>query len=464
MIGISLTDLGLSTDSPVAQTPKTGNPKNRNSFSAPQCGQDSILVNQSVFSQLVYQAWSGTPCVILDSPPGAGKTTTVVELVGTLALKADLRVAVLTPTNRGGDDMVARINARWGFGAATPMSSNLSEPSRDTVPVDADTGEVVEFAGGEERSVAVRTVASAAMGGMSRYEYDVVVVDEAYQSTYSSAVCALSSTQVESSLDDDGNEVEDKIDTSIDQVVLIGDPEQIGPVVLDRDNPLLSDGPFNVTDPAPNVFSLFPDTVRLSLPSSYRLGADTTSVVKKFYDFDFDSRRPDMSIDGLEEVNTMPIEMEGRTDVDMARTIAAEADACIGSDFTYVDVEGVEHTRPLGSTDVAVVAAHNDQVALLASIILPDHPLVTVGTADSLQGGQWPLVFALDPLSGVDSPSDHHFSLGRLCVMLSRHMSSLVWVYEKSWKSKVAEFVEDEDEASLHRRVRKSLVSVSMEF
>src|SRR5699024_10022560 len=130
-----------------------------------------------------------------------------------------------------------------------------------------------------------------------------VVVDEAYQSTYSSVVCALSSTEVQTVFDDDGEEVEQKIDTSIDQVVLIGDPEQIGPVVLDRDNPLLSDGPFNVTDPAPNVFSMFPDTVRLSLPSSYRLGADTTSVVKKFYDFDFDSRRPDMSIDGLEEVN-----------------------------------------------------------------------------------------------------------------------------------------------------------------
>lgn len=463
MIGISLSDLGLSTDSPVAPTPKTDNPKNRNAFSAPKCGEDSILVNQSVFSQLVYQAWSGTPCIVLDSPPGAGKTTTVVELVGTLAIKADLRVAVLTPTNRGGDDMVSRINARWGFGAATPMSSNLTSPSPVGVPVD-DDGETIMFAGDDSRSIAVRTVASAAMSGMRRYDYDVVVVDEAYQSTYSSVVCALSSTEVQTVFDDDGEEVEQKIDTSIDQVVLIGDPEQIGPVVLDRDNPLLSDGPFNVTDPAPNVFSMFPDTVRLSLPSSYRLGADTTSVVKKFYDFDFDSRRPDMSIDGLEEVNTMPIVMEGRTDVDMARTIAAEVGACIGSDFTYVDVDGQEHTRPLTGSDVAVVAAHNDQVALLASIILPDDPTVTIGTADSLQGGQWPLVFALDPLSGVDSPSDHHFSLGRLCVMLSRHMSSLVWVYEKSWKSKVAEFVEDDDEASLHRRVRKALIGVSMEF
>ena len=461
MIGLSLSDLGISTDSPVAPAPNTKNPRNRNLFATPKCGEDSILVNQSVFSKLVYQTWSGTPCVILDSPPGAGKTTTVVELVGTLALKADLRVAVLTPTNRGGNDIIERIDKRWGFGASKPGSSNLRATTDLEGPFDED-GETIHYAG--DNPITVRTVASAAMNGMSRYNYDVVVVDEAYQSTYSNVVCALSSTEIQSAFDDDGEEVETTVDTSIDQVVLIGDPEQIGPVVLDAENPLLTDGPFNVTDPAPEVFSLFPDTVRMSLPSSYRLGSDTTSVVKKFYDFDFDSRRPDMNISGLEEVNTMPIEMDGRTDVDMARTIAAEINACIGSDFTYVDVEGEEHTRPLQGSDVAVVAAHNDQVALLSSMILPADPTVTVGTADSLQGGQWPLVFALDPLSGVDSPSDHHFSLGRLCVMLSRHMSSLVWVYEKNWKSKVAEFVEDDDEASLHRRVRKSLVSVSMEF
>jgi hypothetical protein len=42
---------------------------------------------------------------------------------------------------------------------------------------------------------------------------------------------------------------------------------------------------------------------------------------------------------------------------------------------------------------------------------------VTVGTADSLQGGQWAAVVALDPLTGVEGLAVHAMSTGRLCVM-----------------------------------------------
>lgn len=61
------------------------------------------------------------------------------------------------------------------------------------------------------------------------------------------------------------------------------------------------------------------------------------------------------------------------------------------------------------------------------------YPGVTVGTADRLQGGQWHAVVAVDPLASAATVSDHHLSLGRLCVMASRHMTHLTWVHGSDW-------------------------------
>lgn len=464
MIGLNLSDIGLTSDAPVKDAkskPAKHGAGNSNAFSAPKCGQDSVIVDQSVFAKALYHGWAGTPCVILDSPPGAGKTTTVVDLSGMLAKRAGLKVLVLVPTNRAGNDVGARINMRWGADAAKPGSGGLNPQSYLPRPLDEE-GE--EIAYGEHHEVTIRTVASAAMTGLSRDNFDIVIVDEAYQSTYASVVRALTSSRELKDVDENGEETIEHVDTSIEQVIFIGDPEQIGPVVLDRDSPLLADGRVNVSVSAPEAFAQIPGTVRLSLPSTYRLGEETTKIVNRFYEFDFDSRRPDMRVEGLEELNTLPVEMDSRTDPAIARLIAAEVEETLGSDFTYVDLYGQEKSRPVEGADVAVVAAHNDQVSLLRSTLKAVNPTIVVGTADSLQGGQWPVVFALDPLSGVAEPSDHHFSLGRLCVMLSRHMSSLVWVYEKSWKSKVSEYVEEDEEAAMHRSVRKALISGSMEM
>ena len=56
-----------------------------------------------------------------------------------------------------------------------------------------------------------------------------------------------------------------------------------------------------------------------------------------------------------------------------------------------------------------------------------------VGTADRLQGGQWPLVVALDPAAAVGSDNEYAMSLGRLGVMISRHTHHLTWLSDASW-------------------------------
>lgn len=468
MIGFDPKDLGLTSDAKI--DPKTadvsGSTSNPNLLRRPRPGQLPTIVNGSVMAKILYHAWRGLPCVVLDSPPGAGKTSTIIDVAGMLARSAGLRVLILTSTNASGRDVITRMIARWGEDSAIGRSSSLASVAKNVDPPVDEDGKVIKSGFGDEYQVGVRTVASAAMTGLSRYKYDIVIVDEAYQSTFASISRALSSeSKVEGNDPDEEPEYED---TSIQQVILIGDPGQIGPVVLAPDSPLLANHSVPVTVPAPVAMKKFPDTVTLSLPSTYRLGAETSEIVSELYEFEFNSRRPDMSVDGLEEINSMPVKMGERADGAVAHEIATEAIETLGSVFSYVDIDGQQQERVIGNGDIAIVAAHNDQVSAISSALSSikegGENVVTVGTADSLQGGQWPVVFALDPLAGVDRPSDHHFSLGRLCVMLSRHMGALVWVYEKGWKTKISDYVEDDSDAETHRLVRSRVIEASAEI
>jgi len=79
--------------------------------------------------------------------------------------------------------------------------------------------------------------------------------------------------------------------------------------------------------------------------------------------------------------------------------------------------------------------SHNAQASVVhAQLRGRDVDGVTVGTADSLQGGQWAAVVALDPLTGADGLPAHAASAGRLCVMASRHYAHLTWVHDGAWR------------------------------
>ena len=87
---------------------------------------------------------------------------------------------------------------------------------------------------------------------------------------------------------------------------------------------------------------------------------------------------------------------------------------------------------------------------------------VTVGTADSLQGGQSAAAVTLDPLTGADGHAPHALSPGRLCVMASRHYAHLTWVHDGAWRDADA-LAQDREAAVVHvaaaQRVRGALAS-----
>jgi hypothetical protein len=84
---------------------------------------------------------------------------------------------------------------------------------------------------------------------------------------------------------------------------------------------------------------------------------------------------------------------------------------------------------------------------------------ITVGTADSLQGGQWHAVVALDPFVGYTTATTHQLSPGRLCVMACRHMTHLTWVSDGGWELALMDPDIDPDEAEKGRKVRQVLTA-----
>ena len=109
-----------------------------------------------------------------------------------------------------------------------------------------------------------------------------------------------------------------------------------------------------------------------------------------------------------------------------------------------------------------VVVSHNAQACVVHALLRGrDVDGITVGTADSLQGGQWAAVVALDPLTGTDGLPAHAASPGRLCVMASRHYAHLTWVHDGAWREITApdRASTSFDSVGHSRRVRAALTS-----
>jgi len=409
-----------ATDAPLTEAPAPTRPRD------PEPGSPLALA--------LYEIYTGKPVVMVDSPPGAGKSTLVARAVSHLFDATDATIVVAVFTNDQGADLSERIAAELG-------------PDHEGVPrVRAGSANIPEAEGvlrpgdfPDRRCVTVRTVASCKA---SPPRCDVLVVDEAYQTTFA--------------------DFADAADFA-DQVLVVGDPGQIGPVIA------FSSDAWDRMKRAPHmrcpeVLLQREDVTRLTLPATYRLGPQTTRVIAPLYDFAFDSRRPLRRLEGLDgeiAVVNVPVR-EKEYDLDTIGTVVAAASSYVGRTVIETGPNGVETSRALTERDVAIVVSRNAQVSAVEALLLAAGFSVgdfTVGSADRLQGGQWHAVVAVDPaLAGAGS--GHALSSGRLCVMLSRHMTHLTWVYDDSWSETLAEY-EDTTDAAKGTAVRTLLAELA---
>lgn len=358
-------------------------------------------VSNRTLAKTLYAVASGDPAVVVSSPPGAGKTYLISHLAQALVHELGLTVVVAAQTTAQGMDVAGRIAA-----LDTPTRYLHPKPKRrDDPPPPMPLG-VQPTTTGAIKVPAVTVATTAKWIFEDAVGADVLLVDEAYQATMTDmAVIAKHAPQV----------------------VLVGDPGQISPVVTGTTSRWESaiTGPHT---PAPTaLLARHPRHVaHLSLTCTYRLGPKTTSLIAPLYPtLSFTSARPQTSLitpDGTllpEYTSHADHYPAGRADTTLARNSLNYTRHLLTCHIVTPD-----GTRPLTAKDVAIIAPHTDQVALLQAAHI-NTPGILICTINQAQGLEREAVIAVHPMLGQHEASDFATDPGRLCVALSRHRSHL---------------------------------------
>jgi hypothetical protein len=370
--------------------------------------------------------------VVVDSPPGAGKSTLVVRAARELAAQGE-SLMIVAQTNAQVDDLADRLATADPelpvgrlHGADSPP-----DPALDRHPALAKSTSVAEL---RDRKVVIATAAKWA------YVKDTepwrhAIVDEAYQMR-SDALLQVAGL--------------------FEKALFVGDPGQLDPfsvVAADQWAGLSYD------PSASAVVTLLahnPGLPQHRLPVSWRLPASAAPLVSRaFYPYTpfrsgtghgdrrlafgvpGDGSGPDRVLDeaaatgwGLLE---LPARHTPRTDPEAVRAVALVV-------RRLLDRGGLTHSAPdpepapLTADRIAVGTAHRDQAAAvrgaLAALGVPTGAAasggVAVDTANRLQGREFDVTVILHPLSGRPDATAFHLETGRLCVLASRHRHACI--------------------------------------
>ncbi|MEV7375901.1 AAA family ATPase [Streptomyces sp. NPDC090301] len=366
--------------------------------------------------------------VVVDSPPGAGKSTLVVRAALELAA-AGRPLMVVAQTNAQVDDLVLRLAEKEPDLEVGRLHSNDSDPYDKALD---DLENVRKSAkAGELTGLPVVLSTAAKWGHVKNVEpWAHAIVDEAYQMR-SDALLAVAGL--------------------FERALFVGDPGQLDPfsVVGAEQWAGLS------YDPSASAVSTLlahnPDLPQHRLPVSWRLPASAAPLVSDaFYPFTpfrsgtghgdrrlsfsvaSDGSGPDRVLDEAAESGwgllELPARHTPRTDPEAVGAVAVVVRRLLDRGGAAVS-ERAEAAVPLTPDRVAVGTAHRDQAAAVrAALAELGVTGVTVDTANRLQGREYDVTVVLHPLSGRPDATAFHLETGRLCVLASRHRHACVVV------------------------------------
>ncbi len=360
--------------------------------------------------------------VVVDSPPGAGKSTLVVRAAGVLAATGS-PLMIVAQTNEQVDDLIARLGtASPGLGVGRLSAVDYTPTDRVTEHPMCRVGAKV----GDLSSPPVTIGTAAKWATVTDGTWPWAIVDEAYQMRSDALL---------------------RVAPRFERALFVGDPGQLDPfstVEVDRWTGLS-------WDPMQSAVAVLlrhnPDLPVHRLPVSWRLPHSAAPVVAAaFYPFtgfrsgtgpgdrtlSFTgpaSEDVDRALDvaaatgwGLHE---LPARFTVRTDAEAAAACARLAARAVERGGVTASESG---TGPLTPGRIAIGAAHRDQVAAIRAALPPSAAGVTVDTANRLQGREYDLTVVLHPLSGRQDATAFHLESGRLCVLTSRHRHACVVV------------------------------------
>jgi hypothetical protein len=360
--------------------------------------------------------------VVVDSPPGAGKSTLVVRAAQALAEGGE-RLMVVAQTNEQVDDLIDRLAVaapKVTIGRLSASTYTLSQrvTRHDSVLVSGSVNDVTD------RAVVIGTAAKWAT--VEDGEWDRAIVDEAYQMRSDMLL---------------------RVAGRFARGLFVGDPGQLDPfsvVALERWAGL-------TWDPMQSAVSVLlrhnPDLPVHRLPVSWRLPATAAKVVSAaFYPFaGFSSGTTEAerrlaftapgssTLDGVLDTAAasgwalleLPARHTVRTDREAVSAVADVVRRLLQRGPVAYS-ERAPGGVPVTADRIAVGAAHRDQVAAIRHA-LAGVP-VTVDTANRLQGREYDVTVVLHPLSGRRDASAFHLEAGRLCVLASRHRHACIVV------------------------------------
>lgn len=415
---------------------------------------DFVSVNAEYTKRVVDDIGSaGTDeAVLIEAPPGAGKSSLAVSVSSELVTNdAKLRLPIVTQTNEQADDLVlslrrkhpeirvARLHGSNGpsnamiaaLGLGLVLSSDHDDQDVQSARIVVATARKWEFVRSKQQQD----------GNVRKYE--LALIDEAYQMR-SDALLGIAAL--------------------FERLMCVGDPGQLDPFTT------IDDAHWKGLQHSPSrtamgtLRAFHPELAAHQLPTSWRLPPSAAGIVSTaFYpyaSFDAGTQGEQRAIvfgasaassgdDVLDLASSLgwayvelPDKFTVRNDIEIAACIAMLVGRILARGGVVVD-ELEPGGRPLETSDVAVIAAHNDQVhairyALAASGIAPDS--LVVSTANKVQGREYEVVIVWHPLAGRRDATAFHLEAGRMCVMLSRHRQACIVVGRAGADRILAEF------------------------
>ncbi|MBM0224313.1 MULTISPECIES: AAA domain-containing protein [Micromonospora] len=363
--------------------------------------------------------------VVVDSPPGAGKSTLVVRAAVELAVAGEPLI-IIAQTNEQVDDLIDRLarkapELRIGRLSAADYRPSARVRDHETVKVAA---KVIDLGG-----PAVILGTAAKWATVTEGSWPWAIVDEAYQMRSDALL---------------------RVAGRFERALFVGDPGQLDPfstVETARWTGL-------TWDPMQSAVAVLlrhnPELPVHRLPVSWRLPASAAPVVAAaFYPFTgfragtgpddralaFTASGPGDAVDAAVELAAtsgwalyeLPARHTLRTDAEAAAACAVLALRVLQRGAVALS-EHAPAGAPVTADRIAVGAAHRDQVAAIRAHLGEAGAGITVDTANRLQGREYDVTIVPHPLSGRRDATAFHLESGRLCVLTSRHRHACIVV------------------------------------
>jgi hypothetical protein len=370
-----------------------------------------------------------TQNVLIQSPPGGGKTTIALALVSE-ACRAGRRVAVVAPrlaqvldfANRLAKSKQmgqAKIQVLLARGRAQPLGSSSDGDMISFIydTVDIDTGPGVVISTSAKWGAVVASVA--------QNRFDAAISDEAYQSMF---VDIAPLTKLAPC------------------IFYVGDPGQLDPTNIVTSRTFTTGGARMNMPAALELARLTPELRTIQMPLTMRLPQDTVNIISgalypelafrsgvknsdRVVRFSKPSSEP---LDGLDRALDL---CQGGASIvgillpqrDMVLSEADRELTQLGVDLiNRLLARGVEWSgrRPLGAGDIGYMATHVVSVdaasrAMWRSGLPVDN--IMPNTPEVYQGTERPIIVVTHPLTGQSRLTPFDLNRGRWSVMLSRH-------------------------------------------